>query len=78
MDESSEVDPFLSGARPTATTNSDYHSRQESGDSGLGMGPFPSMPNTPEDFLSIDDNMDTISGPYQHNFYQDNLYFSKF
>lgn len=40
------------------------HSRQESGDSGLGMGVSQtySMPTTPEDFLSnIDDNMDCTS-----------------
>lgn len=49
------MDPFLSGLAD--------HSRQESADSGLGMGPTYSMPHTPEDFLAnIDDNMDCVSG----------------
>ncbi|GFR10833.1 transcriptional coactivator YAP1 [Trichonephila clavata] len=38
------IDPFL-GA------DSDLHSRQESGDSGLGLGTNYSLPNTPEDYL---------------------------
>ncbi|GFW01294.1 transcriptional coactivator YAP1 [Trichonephila clavipes] len=38
------IDPFL-GA------DSDFHSRQESGDSGLGLGTNYSLPNTPEDYL---------------------------
>ncbi|GIY33432.1 transcriptional coactivator YAP1 [Caerostris darwini] len=38
------LDPFL-GA------NSDFHSRQESGDSGLGLSTNYSLPNTPEDYL---------------------------
>nr|XP_023028438.1 transcriptional coactivator YAP1-A-like [Leptinotarsa decemlineata] len=42
------LDPFLSGLTD--------HSRQESGDSGLGMGTTCSMPHTPEDFLG--DNME--------------------
>ncbi|KAG5897129.1 hypothetical protein JTB14_025082 [Gonioctena quinquepunctata] len=45
------MDPFLS--------SSNDHLRQESGDSGLGMGTSFSMPHTPaEDFLYMDDNMD--------------------
>lgn len=50
------LDPFLSGLTE--------HTRQESGDSGLGMGLAQSysMPHTPEDFLSnIDDSMDCAS-----------------
>ncbi|GFT96847.1 transcriptional coactivator YAP1 [Nephila pilipes] len=38
------IDPFL-GA------DSDFHSRQESGDSGLGLGANYSLPNTPENYL---------------------------
>lgn len=44
------TDPFLGG---------DFHSRQESADSGLGLGPNYSLPHTPEDFLSsMDDSID--------------------
>ncbi|XP_054714834.1 transcriptional coactivator YAP1-like [Uloborus diversus] len=39
--DSSSVDPFLG----------DFHSRQESGDSGLSLGTNYSLPNTPEDYL---------------------------
>ncbi|NXR23599.1 WWTR1 protein, partial [Cinclus mexicanus] len=42
-------DPFLSGP---------YHSREQSTDSGLGLGCY-SIPTTPEDFLSNVDEMDT-------------------
>ncbi|XP_044010040.1 transcriptional coactivator yorkie [Aphidius gifuensis] len=49
------MDPFLSGM-------SEQHARQESADSGLGLGSAYSLPHTPEDFLSnIDDNMDATS-----------------
>lgn len=48
------VDPFLSSLTD--------HSRQESADSGLGLGNSYSLPQTPDDFLSnIDDNMDGVS-----------------
>ncbi|KAL3289909.1 hypothetical protein HHI36_023294 [Cryptolaemus montrouzieri] len=48
------MDPFLSSLTD--------HSRQESADSGLGMGTTYSMPHTPEDFLStMDDNMEVGS-----------------
>ncbi|XP_067010638.1 transcriptional coactivator YAP1-A [Anabrus simplex] len=48
------MDPFLSGLTD--------HSRQESADSGLGMGNSYSLPHTPEDFLAnMDDNMDGVS-----------------
>lgn len=47
------LDPFLSGLTD--------HSRQESADSGLGMGNTYSMPHTPEDFLANID-MDCASG----------------
>ncbi|KAJ8884284.1 hypothetical protein PR048_016141 [Dryococelus australis] len=51
---SAGMDPFLSGLVD--------HSRQESADSGLGMGNSCSLPQTPEDFLaSLDDNMDVVS-----------------
>nr|XP_045610101.1 transcriptional coactivator YAP1-A-like isoform X1 [Procambarus clarkii] len=40
----SAADPFI------ATT--DFHSRQESADSGLGLGTNYSLPHTPEDFLA--------------------------
>lgn len=43
------MDPFLGG--------NDFHSRQESADSGLGLGPNYSHPHTPEDFL-MEDNED--------------------
>ncbi|NXC87104.1 WWTR1 protein, partial [Cercotrichas coryphoeus] len=42
-------DPFLSGP---------YHSREQSTDSGLGLGCY-SIPTTPEDFLGNVDEMDT-------------------
>lgn len=49
------MDPFLSGINE--------HARQESADSGLGLGSAYSLPHTPEDFLAnIDDNMDGTSG----------------
>lgn len=43
-------DPFLSSGP--------YHSREQSTDSGLGLGCY-SIPTTPEDFLSNVDEMDT-------------------
>lgn len=43
-------DPFLNGGA--------YHSREQSTDSGLGLGCY-SVPTTPEDFLSNVDEMDT-------------------
>uniref|UniRef100_A0A2S2QZG0 Yorkie n=1 Tax=Sipha flava TaxID=143950 RepID=A0A2S2QZG0_9HEMI len=53
-----DLDPFLS----CSSSNVD-HSRQESADSGLGLGNNYSLPHTPEDFLSsnMDDNMDCTS-----------------
>lgn len=45
---------------PTSSLATDFHARQESADSGLGMGGSYSLPHTPEDFLaSMDDTMDT-------------------
>ena len=38
-----------------------YHSREQSTDSGLGLGCY-SIPTTPEDFLSNVDEMDTGEG----------------
>ncbi|XP_058794501.1 transcriptional coactivator YAP1 isoform X1 [Phymastichus coffea] len=50
------MDPFLSGIN-------EQHARQESADSGLGLGSAYSLPHTPEDFLAnLDDNMDGTSG----------------
>ena len=47
-------------AVPPSTLATDFHARQESADSGLGMGGSYSLPHTPEDFLaSMDDTMDT-------------------
>ncbi|KAG8186525.1 hypothetical protein JTE90_023953 [Oedothorax gibbosus] len=46
-----DIDSFLEGA-------TDFHSRQESADSGLGLGPNYSLPHTPEDFLSNLDDME--------------------
>lgn len=43
------IDPFLGTNNPA-----DCHSRQESGDSGLGLGSF-SLPRTPEGLLNSDD-----------------------
>ncbi|XP_015595189.1 transcriptional coactivator YAP1 [Cephus cinctus] len=49
------MDPFLPGIN-------EQHARQESADSGLGLGSAYSLPHTPEDFLAnIDDNMDGTS-----------------
>ncbi|KAG1662921.1 Transcriptional coactivator YAP1 [Nymphon striatum] len=60
------MDPFLgqvnsnTSSAPT-TPSSDYHSRQESADSGLGMGPG-SFPAPPEEFLSgMDEGMDSAN-----------------
>ncbi|GIY35361.1 hypothetical protein CDAR_446021 [Caerostris darwini] len=47
---STSLDSFLEGG-------TDFHSRQESADSGLGLGPNYSLPHTPEDFLN---NLDDI------------------
>lgn len=64
MTRTRTADPFLSAAGVLATAPVE-HSRQESADSGLGMGNNYSLPHTPEDFLvSIDDNMDGVSGTY--------------
>ncbi|CAB3368717.1 Hypothetical predicted protein [Cloeon dipterum] len=46
------MDPFLSSLTD--------HSRQESADSGLGMGTGYSLPQTPDDFLSMDENMENM------------------
>lgn len=43
------LDPFLGSNN---LTNSDCHSRQESADSGLGLGPNYSLPHTPEGILN--------------------------
>ncbi|XP_013393837.1 transcriptional coactivator YAP1-A isoform X2 [Lingula anatina] len=67
------VDPFLNQG------SSDYHARQESGDSGLGgMGTNYSLPRTPEDLLGNMDDMDTSEGghklqPQQMEFGHDNM-----
>lgn len=58
-----DLDPFLS------CSSSVDHSRQESADSGLGMGNNYSLPHTPEGFLSPnpEDNMDCTSGKNKNN-----------
>ncbi|XP_035217638.1 transcriptional coactivator YAP1-A-like isoform X2 [Stegodyphus dumicola] len=48
---STSLDSFLEGG-------TDFHSRQESADSGLGLGTNYSLPHTPEDFLSNMDDVD--------------------
>ncbi|CAL1541382.1 unnamed protein product [Lymnaea stagnalis] len=62
ISQSSEMttvtDPFFG-----QTGTSDHHSRQESGDSGLGgMGTSYSLPRTPDDFLGNMEDMDTQDG----------------
>ncbi|KYN20824.1 Yorkie like protein [Trachymyrmex cornetzi] len=47
------MDPFLSGINE--------HARQESADSGLGLGSAYSLPQASDDFLNIDENMDGTS-----------------
>ncbi|XP_059164148.1 transcriptional coactivator YAP1-like [Physella acuta] len=55
---STVADPFFG-----QTGTSDHHSRQESGDSGLGgMGTSYSLPRTPDDFLGNMEDMDTQDG----------------
>lgn len=49
----SSADPFM------ATT--DFHSRQESADSGLGLGGNYTHPHTPEDFLNVMEDIDIAS-----------------
>ncbi|KAJ7402108.1 WW domain-containing transcription regulator protein 1 [Pitangus sulphuratus] len=54
-------DLLVARARPTSLAfhpNGPYHSREQSSDSGLGLGCY-SVPTTPEDFLSNVDEMDT-------------------
>ena len=64
MSRTRTADPFLSAAGVLVTAPVE-HTRQESADSGLGMGNNYSLPHTPEDFLtSIDDDMDGVSGKY--------------
>ncbi|KAF0302433.1 Transcriptional coactivator YAP1 [Amphibalanus amphitrite] len=53
------LEPFLSGG-----VAADYHSRQESADSGVGLNSNYSLPHTPEDLLSpMDDQMDAGDDP---------------
>ena len=49
------IDPFLG-------TNSDCHSRQESSDSGLGLGSY-SLPRTPDGLLNSDSEEGRLSSP---------------
>ncbi|NXX93464.1 WWTR1 protein, partial [Centropus bengalensis] len=51
-------DPFLSRQFFVFIYSGPYHSREQSTDSGLGLGCY-SIPTTPEDFLSNVDEMDT-------------------
>lgn len=55
------IDPFLGGSSGALN---DGHSRQESGDSGLGLGPSYSLPHTPEDYLS---NIEDVVGADESN-----------
>lgn len=48
------LDPFLPGVTD--------HSRQESADSGLGLGNSYSLPQTPDDFLTSMDMDASVSG----------------
>jgi len=57
---SSGMDPFLSGLAE--------HSRQESADSGLGLGNSYSLPHTPDFFSTLEDNMDGVSGKYRQRY----------
>ncbi|XP_071798931.1 transcriptional coactivator YAP1-A-like isoform X2 [Asterias amurensis] len=50
------LDPFLS-----SSNTSNFHSREESGDSGCGMSSY-SHPRTPDDLLSNVEDMETIEG----------------
>ncbi|KAL1492707.1 hypothetical protein ABEB36_010923 [Hypothenemus hampei] len=60
------MDPFLSGLTD--------HSRQESGDSGLGMGTSYSMPHTPEDYLSnMEENIEVSSDNPEMSAISDNI-----
>jgi len=58
------MDPFLG--------NSDSHTRQESADSGLGLGSNYSIPNTPEGLLNAD-NDDKSSAIQAHSSLTDDL-----
>ncbi|XP_054723467.1 transcriptional coactivator YAP1-A-like [Uloborus diversus] len=51
------LDSFLDGG-------TDFHSRQESADSGLGLGTNYSLPHTPEDFLS---NLDDVEDRHSND-----------
>ncbi|NXV42957.1 WWTR1 protein, partial [Uria aalge] len=51
-------DPFLNRQVHVLFISGPYHSREQSTDSGLGLGCY-SIPTTPEDFLSNVDEMDT-------------------
>ncbi|NXU73413.1 WWTR1 protein, partial [Oreotrochilus melanogaster] len=52
-------DPFLNRqVQVLFISHGPYHSREQSTDSGLGLGCY-SIPTTPEDFLSNVDEMDT-------------------
>jgi len=57
----SGVDPFLGQGG-----NTDFHTRQESADSGLGgMGTSYSLPRTPEDYLGNVDEMESQDGGHK-------------
>ena len=58
--KSAALDPFLSGSGAAA----DYHSRQESADSGVGLNSTGSLPRTPDNLLTpaADDPMDSADG----------------
>ena len=63
--KSAALDPFLTNNGPSAA---DYHSRQESADSGVGLNSNYSLPHTPEGLLSpMDDQMDSADGRWRRH-----------
>nr|XP_021154222.1 WW domain-containing transcription regulator protein 1 [Columba livia] len=53
-----DMRPLTSNGSDPFLNSGPYHSREQSTDSGLGLGCY-SIPTTPEDFLSNVDEMDT-------------------
>lgn len=53
-----DMRPITSNGSDPFLNSGPYHSREQSTDSGLGLGCY-SIPTTPEDFLSNVDEMDT-------------------
>ena len=57
------LDPFLSSGN-----TSNFHSREESGDSGCGMSNY-SHPRTPDDLLSNVEDMEAIEGQFHQKYW---------